>query len=513
MAQTAAIAESPDVFEPGLADPSPRPPAPAPQKTRLGRPPEEEKEIPTKEFFSTLAGLNDTQWQQHIVYIWRLDPFFDNTNGGRDPKYIAIETRAITEENLKEEHGSGSYKLWLNNGNKRVAVATVSISDPDYPPHMPPGDWTNHPRNKKWQSWKPLIDKWWTQKVKDSTGMTAQPVTTGVPEYMVQFMNEVRSELARRPDMSGGAKDQLMGSIVTILPALLQQQNTANDPAKMIEALSKAKEMIAPAAPVQDNTMMAFVLSQLTRLQESNDKLMGLLLSQKATENKMPDPLAQVETMTKIITAVSGIVQPAAPKEWYQDLAETLGPKVVDLTSQIVTMNAMNNRRPNPSQQQPVQQRPPQLVQQPQPIPPQANYPVPPQAAPEVPAQPPQDQSQGGPEMDTMQRSMLINVAQLAGQALNLSLAGDQFAEQICYKFGQIVYDQFCSSISKEQLIPAFKAIPEAWQFVAPFEADLPNFIDSFYAFPESEEEDDPKSISPEPPEDLKPVKVKKSKK
>lgn len=503
MAQAAAVAEISDGFEPGF---EPEPPAERVQGKR-GPKPEAEKELPTKEFFSMLAGMSDTQWQQHIVYIWRLDPFFDNTNGGRDPKYIAVETRAIAEENLKEEHGSGTYKLWLNNGNKRVAIATVSISDPDYPPHMPPGDWTNHPRNKKWQSWKPLIDKWWTEKVKAATGMTAQPQTqTGVPEYMVQFMSEVRRELNHRPDMTAGAKDQLMASIVTILPALLQQQNNASDPAKMIEALVKAKDMLAPPAAPADNSLMTFVLAQLVRLQESNDKLMGILLTQKATENKQPDPLSQVETMTKLITMVSTIVQPAAPKEWYQDLAETLGPKLVDLTTQVVSLNAMNGRRaPTNVTPPPARPNPPQAS-----APVQAPATVPPQPSVESPASEPSQIPAGEPEMDTMQRSMLINVAQLAAQALNLSLTGDQFAEQILYKFGQMVYDQFITNVPKDQLLAMVKTIPEAWSALQPFEAQLPEFIESFYSLPEQEDEDDPKLVSePEP----KPVKVAKAKK
>jgi hypothetical protein len=114
--------------------------------------------------------------------------------------------------------------------------------------------------------------------------------------------------------------------------------------------------------------------------------------------------------------------------------------------------------------------------------------------------------------MDTMQRSMLINVAQLAAQALNLSLTGDQFAEQILYKFGQMVYDQFITNVPQDQLLPLVKSIPEAWQALAPFEAQLPEFIESFYSLPEQEDEDEPKSISqPEPPP-VKVVKAKKSK-
>ena len=513
MAQ-AAIAEVEQPLQPppqdDLSSPEPRVPGSGrrPFTSKRYGPDREAPEEAQENFFQHLSSLSQTDWESHLVYVYQWDPIVDLTKGGKENKYRKLYSHAVTEESLKKELGSGTYNLRLNQLNqttrkeKTVRQVMLNIFDPDYPPNLPPGGWLDDPRNKEWAWAKPLIEKKWAP-----AAVAATP--TGVPEYMVQFMNEVRRESHQRPDMTTGAKDQLMGSIVTILPALLQQQNNASDPAKMIEALVKAKDMLMPVAvapPVQDNTMMTFVLSQLTRLQESNDKLMGLLLSQKANENKPADPLAQVETMAKLIATVSGIVQPAAPKEWYQDLAETLGPKVVDLTSQIVTMNAMNARRPpNPA---PVQHNPPQ-----------AHAPV--QAQPtsaatqviDLPPQPtPTETTSGEPEMDTMQRSMLINVAQLAAHALNLSLTGDQFAEQILYKFGQMVYDQFISNVPRDQLLTLMKSIPEAWSALAPFEAQLPEFIESFYSLPEQEDEDEPKSISQPEPTPVKVAKVKKSK-
>ena len=97
--------------------------------------------------------------------------------------------------------------------------------------------------------------------------------------------------------------------------------------------------------------------------------------------------------------------------------------------------------------------------------------------------------------MDTMQRSMLVNVAALAAQALNLGLEGDHFAEQICRKFGDMTYEGFLKQVPKDQLLPQLKAMPEAWAMLQPFENLLPEFIDSFYAFAE-EPEDEAKSIS-----------------
>lgn len=495
-----------------FVEPEPAPTATAPRNP-AGRPKGYKpfnNEVTPEDFFVTLNAIDDADWPKSLVYVWRRDPFTDSTNGGREPKYIDVINRAVTERNIKEEQGSGTYKLQLNTNDKYVAHTILTIEDINFPPHVPPGDWFTNPRNKKWAQWKPLVEKWWKEKLAAVAGPAPQVAQDGAA---LHELTRLVSQLANNNGKSAEG-DKL--SAVLIQWALQQtaderkSEREADSPGKLAEMIRAMKELAPPAAapaPVQDNTMMTFVLSQLTRLQESNDKLMGLLLSQKANENKPADPLAQVETMAKLIATVSGIVQPTAPKEWYQDLAETLGPKVVDLTSQIVTMNAMNARRP-PA---PVQHNPPQAH-----APVQAQPPAPASQQvidlPQQPAPLPATNAPGEPEMDTMQRSMLINVAQLAAQALNLSLTGDQFAEQILYKFGQMVYDQFITNVPQDQLLPLVKSIPEAWQALAPFEAQLPEFIESFYSLPEQEDEDEPKSISqPEPPP-VKVVKAKKSK-
>ena len=101
--------------------------------------------------------------------------------------------------------------------------------------------------------------------------------------------------------------------------------------------------------------------------------------------------------------------------------------------------------------------------------------------------------------MDTAQRSMIWQIAILAANALNLRMDGDQFADQICFAHGEAIYQQFVSSVPKESLLGRFKAVPEAWQVLSPYEQVLPTFIDSFYAFATEADEDETKSISPEP--------------
>jgi hypothetical protein len=464
--------------------------------------PNRETEDQKESFWEYLNGLSATDWESHMLYVYMWDPIVDLTKGGREAKYRKRYTSTINEESLKRDIGSGTYNLKLNKlesssprRERTIKEVVINIFDPDFPPNLPPGGWMDDPRNKEWAWAKPLLEKKWA--------VPAAATVEGVPAYMVQFMNEIRNEVNRRSDLNPSAKDQLMSSVVTILPALLQQQNNANDPAKVIEAMAKMRELFAPAPPAQDNTMLTFLLAELKSSREQQTLLMTKLFEMKSEAVKQPDPLSQVETMGKLITLVSGIVQPPIAKEPWQDVVQTLGPEVLKTVNTVAGAFAMGGTRPNPA---PRPQPPPQsqvINVQPQPVQPQAQPQVEPQ-----PQQPVQVQQP--PDMDTQTRSMIYQVAVLATNALNLGLEGGQFADQICYKFGQAVYDNFIGGVPKETLLGKFKSVPEAWQLLQPFEPQLPEFIESFYAYATEPDEDEPKNISE--PEPVKPKKAAKKK-
>lgn len=439
-------------------------------------------------FMEQTAGFSSDDWQRSLVYVYQWAPSVDLTRGGRDPKYRKIFTRHMSEEDIKRSLGSGTYELKLNQINpkgqeKTINRIVISIMDYDFPPNIPPGPWLDDPKNADWLWAKPLLET----KYKIASKETSQPQASAGPTWgeMIQFMREER----RPSDTAPNAKDQLMTSVIGVLPQLLQQQNNAQDPGKVIEAMAKVKELMTPPPAKEDNVMMTFVLAQLTRLQESNDKLVTLLLTQKATENKTPDPLAQVKQMTEIISAVSGFTQQPVPREPWQEVVSELGPKVLTLGENIVGAIAMQNRMraANPQQQRPPQPQP--SGAQPPPIPPNSPQVI-------APEQPQESHQPEGPQMDTMQRTMLLQVAGLTHNALTLGLGGDQFAEQVCTSiFNDKIYESFISSVPKDQLLPAFKSIPEAWAVLQQFEPQLPGFIEAFYAYAEPGPDEEP----PEP--------------
>jgi hypothetical protein len=476
-----------------------------PASKRFGH--EEASDQERQAFMEQTAGLSADDWQRSLIYVYQWAPSVDLTRGGRDPKYRKIFTRHMSEEDIKRALGSGTYELKLNQINpkgqeKTINRIVISIMDYDFPPNLPPGPWLDDPKNADWLWAKPLLEV----KYKKASEPNGTTTATNGPTWneMIQFMRE-----ERRPDQPN-AKDQLMTSVIAVLPALLQQQNNAQDPSKVIEAMAKVKEMITPPAPIQqDNTFMTFVLTQLTRLQESNDRLVQALLAQKTEATKQPDPLAQVKTMAEIMTTVSGFVTPPAAREPWQEVVTELGPRVLGLGEQIVSAVAMNARRPNPPQQRPAQQPPPQgTVVMPPPPQPTTAAPLPPPQETTAPQVQPE-----GPEIDTMQRSLILQIAGLAHNALTVGMLGDEFAEKVCTSiFNDKIYESFITGVAEDQLLPLFKSIPEAWQLLAPFEADLPTFIESFYAYGEPDEEDETKSIS-QPLQDVAKPKTNAKKK
>jgi hypothetical protein len=465
-----------------------------------------QRESPPEErqsFFEHTSGLSEVEWERHLLYVYQWAPIVDLTKGGTERKYRKIYTRHMSEEDIKRDVGSGTYELKLNKidadsrKEKTDRKLVVSILDYDFPPNLPPGQWLDDPRNSDWQWAKPLLQK--KYQVADTTRGNGAPTWT----EMMQFM-EHQARSTNTP------KEQLMSSIVAILPALLQQQNNAQDPSKIIDSMIKVKDMVTPPPapkqeslidavialkgilapappPPRDDTMLTFLMKQLELQQQATNKIQEILLTQKTEQ---ANPLGQIDMITSVFTRMSDLIGKGTPKEPWQEIVSELGPKVVELGQNFLTQKAIIDRMKlqNPTlQNQNIQNRTIQQTVQPPPSPPSTGTPAQETTAvnPEV----------IQPEMDVNERTMLVQIAVFASQALNLGLYGDQFAEQICKKFGDLAYDEFISHFDKTKLIEKIKSIPEAWQLLQEHEPKLEKFVDDFYGFAEEDEPDPPPPV------------------
>jgi len=465
-----------------------------------------------------ISGLSSVGWEQFLLYGYRWDPVYDSTNGGQQKKYIFCQAAPVTEESLKQEYGSGTYQLQLNRRNPKTRKTTpamdvnITIFDPNFPPNLPPGDWLNHPKNKKWLPFAPLIEKRWADRMKAQTSAPAAGDGQNMQAVLVQMQNETRQMVEKlRSDLSSSGKDQLMTSVFAMLPALLQQQ----DPTKLMSVL---KDYILPKEEKSGpDPMLQFLLQRMEQAEKQHHETMLQREKQHAEEmrelraqqskqqdtivqmlqqkNEPPNLLSQLGQVKELVSAVTEMM-PSGPKKWTETLVEEGLPQLVELGKSYFTAQALKPRPQAPAQQ--VHNMPAANPAPAQALPAPVN--PPPAITPEVVSHPqqsqPEQQQQG--EMDSMLRGQIIEMCGRTSQALDLGLTGAQFADQLIFKYGQARYDFLINAIPEEQLLPILKQVPEGWQYLAQHEALLPQFIKEFYEFanqPEEEEIEPPKPV------------------
>lgn len=138
--------------------------APAAEKPKRGRP---KAEVPPKSisFWDRIAKIDKDDWGTRAkIKVYRLYPII-NRLATQELKFVAIYGTpgepALTEDQLKVDHGSGKYRLYFNykaageHDDKEMDRVEVSILDQNYPPKIPPGEWMDDPRNKNWSWAKP----------------------------------------------------------------------------------------------------------------------------------------------------------------------------------------------------------------------------------------------------------------------------------------------------------------------------------------------------------------------
>jgi hypothetical protein len=327
--------------------------------------------------------------------------------------------------------------------------------------------------------------------------------------------------LASQRTDGNGQKEQLMSAVIGILPQLLQQQNSASDPSKYIDAIKGIKDMFpTPAAPdtmsqllplllkmmePKQDPMIPVLIEQLKGLQQQNTALLTKMLETKTSSEKQPGPLEQMKQMSEIMSTVAGFVTPAEPKAPWQSIVEEGLPGLLDMgKAYFMSKSMFDNARARPPQPQVVQH--PQPVAQPTPQPSPAPQPAPAQVV---------NSTVENPqvvEIDPMAASNLVMIAQYMRKGLELNQNGFQFQDSVfSNKFGvytgEQIYEHFTSTFPKEHVLDMLRAIPQAWQEIAQWEAILPKFIEDFYTAPVEDDEPEP------PPTESKSTKKKGGKK
>lgn len=226
-------------------------------------------------FFPRLTKFSPAEWERTMLYVYRLAPITDRMATGNRAKYISKYGQPIDEETILKDHGSGSYRITLNQTDKDgrgicLDRIEIEIENVKYPPVVPIGEWVDDPRNKRWA---------WARTGANAPPSAHQPAppagpTIGELIQGVKSLKELTKEAA--PPPAPPAPDP------------------AEQFAKNVESVSKIIEMAkpapVPAPPAPDNTMEKFLLTELTAERAANRELMGKLLDRANTPAAIPPP-------------------------------------------------------------------------------------------------------------------------------------------------------------------------------------------------------------------------------
>jgi hypothetical protein len=289
-----------------------------PAKTKTA-PASKKDEIPKAvSFFDRMAAIEKADWGTRAkVKVYRLEPLIDQIRVSGQ-KYIAIYEEALTEERLKQDCGSGRYRLYLTfkgptDFDKEIDSIEIELLDPHYPPKIPAGAWLDDPRNKKWAWAKPML--------------------------------ESKEQQPAAPSLNGLA--DTLRAVKEILPP---QGKGAEEVLNTIRAVKEMTPIPPPAT--QDSTLTAIVelvktqnttaQAALTAAQERADKLLMQLIESrkgsgletfKGVLTEIKDvfgvgSLKDLFTMGK--DAVSDQITRHRRTDW-MDILQTATPKVMDL--------------------------------------------------------------------------------------------------------------------------------------------------------------------------------------
>jgi hypothetical protein len=300
-----------------------------------------------KRFQSQMNSIEEADWGTRAqIYLYRTEPIIDRTRGG-DKKYIMCYHEPINEDKVLIEHGSGKYKAMLafrKQGDGKadeLAAWYFSILNPKFPPKIPPGEWLDDPRNKKW-AWAKQYGA-----IDPTAPAPAAPSAIGDMVGAFQVFNQIEETASRRAKEAQPATPPA--------PAA-----PATDP--MLAAMTLAEKLLTIRA---DNPMVTMMSEQLTAMraelaaQRARSDMLTDKLSEKAKEADKPaDPLLTIKTIFETFKSVRNEAADIMPgnggrsrlgpwMEFFQpvlpSLMETLKPVAVAIAQQAMA--------PNPAQQ------------------------------------------------------------------------------------------------------------------------------------------------------------------
>lgn len=278
-------------------------------------------------YWEHIAGFTSDDWQEHIAYLWLVDPIHD--------KRIAKGTTSIDKysrphdlQTIKEDHGSGGYRIDFvriartGNAQKRIHQEYFNIFDMKYPPRLPYGEWLSYPENKKWEWCAPLLMK----DLNDAKALAASPAqqASAAVEGTAMFNTILQGVRTLRGE--SGENEGLAAAVLQMISASNERMMEMSDPIKQMGTIQSLIEKLAPKNNTEPYTLIITMLSEDLKAQR---KEMSELRSQLLTANQPKDFIAQIIDNAPRLKEVAGFFGFAAGKgasgtDWGTVIAQTV---------------------------------------------------------------------------------------------------------------------------------------------------------------------------------------------
>ena len=444
--------------------------ATATKRKRAGKPPEHNgasassppvEGIPRQiSFFQRVAAIDPADWGTRArVTVYRLEPMIDRLRSS-EKKYITIYNDSPPdEERLKQDHGSGKYRLYLGiktagpgQQEREVDSIELDILDPKFPPNLDLGDWIDDPKNRKWAWAKRMLED---KASKVAAQQPAQPPTQG----------DVLTQLDTLDRIQDRAVERLKAASPPVVPP-----PPATDPIDM------AVKIIALTKGGGDTALIEMFRDEMKALRDQNIQLQTEARTRANTP--APDPLAQIDQLGNSIEKLKkigiipeekeeGVISKAIRSRmpaWMELLDHSLPELLKTLQPISTALAAKMMQAPRPTQtaiQAPAQTQP-------------ANG----QAQPTNPEPP--------PEAQEMVRFMAEITPRMIKHVYE-DAPGDVFAQWIADGYSAERVNQI-RAVPPENIVLFYKASP-AWEHLKDRETQLLKFWQEFHEWKPEEEE------------------------
>lgn len=476
------------------------------------------KELSNEDFWRAVDAANwgsDDKGGTAMAYLYRLHPLIDRRLTNHKHAYIEKISEPFDLDHVRDLHGGGRYRISLTDNSRpkhqtEVARTRLKIDWVEVPPVIDLAElMIGHDDNRAFEEY---LRRRNMHPEQGQAGLQAQAASS-----VRELADIVRSLIPLAIDQRRLANPAEASSIELLTHSYktaLDQAVKKDDPGALFDLALKMKDLLAPAAAptAQSDGLLTALLPALIQMmtaqaqaaQAQNQSLLKMLLD---ASKPGASALSQIKDLAGAAAALRelgsmGSAEPGDPKDvLWSELAKSI-PQVVGVLPAILG----SFRAPAPAAA-------PGLTAPPPPSPGAAirtSRGIAPPGAPEAsgdnPALPPPGASVSeAPPMSGHEQQIILTIASHVVSALNRDRSGADFAEAFESMYGRVAYEQVVT-LGTEGIVARLRAVPQAWQMLAPYEAMLGPFIEEFVTAFDEEPESAPAPPLVRPPAPAAPI-------